>query len=129
MMGRRLAVMSGMTLLAASIGWVLFIGLPRWTAPRQVTTARASAAPATPVEPTRHIRARLYYMGTDGVSLQGVDSEVELGDTTRDQARHLLEALLTTPQVPLVSAIPAGTRLGPCISRPRASPTWTCRAR
>lgn len=111
MMGRRLAITAGMTTLAVSIGWVLFIGLPRWTAPRQVTTARAPSAPATPAEPTRHIRARLYYMGTDGVSLQGVESEVELGDTTRNQARHLLDALLTTPQVPLVSAIPAGTRL------------------
>jgi len=118
-MKRRLAITAVMTLLAVSIGWVLFVGLPRWTAPRLATTApptpsASGAAPATsptPAEPTRHIRARLYYMGSDGVSLQAVDSEVELGETPRDQARHLLEALLTTPQPPVVSAIPAGTRL------------------
>ena len=111
MIGRRLAIMALMTALAVGIGWVLFIGLPRWTAPRQASTAPAAAAPAASAEPTRHIGARLYYMGSDGVSLQSVDSEVELGETPRDQARHLIEALLTTPQAPLVSAIPAGTRL------------------
>ena len=116
-MKRRLALTAVMTLLAVSIGWVLFVGLPRWTAPRLATTAppgpsaAAPATPSTPAEPTRHIRARLYHMGSDGVSLQAVDSEVELGETPRDQARHLLEALLTTPQAPVVSAIPAGTRL------------------
>jgi spore germination protein GerM len=116
-MKRRLAITAVMTLLAVSIGWVLFVGLPRWTAPRLATTAppapsaAAPATPSTPAEPTRHIRARLYYMGADAVSLQPVDSEVELGETPRDQARHLLEALLTTPQAPVVSAIPAGTRL------------------
>jgi len=114
MIRRRLGIMVVMTLLAATIGWVLFVGLPRWTAPRLATAAPSTAAPpapSTPVEPTRHIRARLFYMGSDGVSLQAVDSEVELGETPRDQARHLLDALLTTPQTPLMSAIPAGTRL------------------
>lgn len=111
MIGRRLAIMAVMTALAVGIGWVLFIGLPRWTAPRQAATAPAAAGPAAPAEPTRHILARLYYVGSDGVSLQAADSEVELGETPRDQARHLLEALLTPPQAPLVSAIPAGTRL------------------
>ena len=68
-------------------------------------------------------------MGSDGVSLQAVDSEVELGETPRDQARHLLEALLTTPQTPLVSAIPAGTRLRSLYLTPSALRMWICRAR
>lgn len=68
--------------------------------------AETAAAPATP-----KIRARLFYVAEDGLHLAPVEREVAFGEGTLEQARRIVEAQLETPQPPLVSAIPPGTRL------------------
>jgi hypothetical protein len=108
----RLAGVAAIVVLAVVVGWVLFVGLPRWTAPRQAKVGPATAASAaTPEEPTRKIRAHLYYVASDGLRLQGADREVEFGEGTLEQARHLVEALLEPAPEPLLSPLPAGTSL------------------
>jgi spore germination protein GerM len=97
-----------LTALAALTGWVLFIGLPRWTAPRPAQPAAASpAAPAT----SPKIRARLFYIAPSSTKLQTVEREVQFGDTPASQARRIIEAQLEPAPEPFVSPIPAGTKL------------------
>lgn len=77
----------------------------------------ASPAPASAPSPAsgasagRKIKARLYYVSTDGTTLTGVDREVAYGDGTAAQAREIVSAQLAPVAAPLVSAIPAGTTL------------------
>lgn len=93
--------------LSAAILWVLFVGLPRWTAPKP--PAPAAAAPAA--EATPRIRARLHYMSEDGLRLEPVDREVDAASGTLEQARLLVEAQLQPAPAPLLSVIPVGTTL------------------
>ena len=88
-------------------GWVLFIALPRWTAPKPPTPP----PPQVRTEPTAKIRARLFHLAEDGLRLQPVDSEVPFGDGTLEQGRQLTLALLQPPPQPFVSVIPPGTTL------------------
>jgi hypothetical protein len=107
--GRRLVLATGVAALAAALAWVLFVGLPHWTAPRPAEPPPATAAAAA--VPAPRIRARLYYLSEDGLHLQAADREVYFGEGTAEQARHLVEALLEPAPEPLVSVIPAGTTL------------------
>jgi hypothetical protein len=108
----RAAAIAAIVLLAVVLGWILFVGLPRWTAPRQAAApAPASSSSQQTEEPTRKIRARLYYMTADALRLQGADREVEFGEGTLEQARHLIESLLEPAPESLISPLPAGTRL------------------
>ena len=106
----------GFTALAASIAWVLFIGLPRWTAKRTPqpeephTLTVAEPEPAT-VPSAPHIKARFYYVSDDGLRLRPEEREVLLGTGTAQQARHIVEAQLEPVQAPMASAIPEGTKL------------------
>jgi len=59
----------------------------------------------------RKIRVRLYYVSTDGTKLTAVDHEVAYGDGMSAQAQEIVNAQLQPAVAPLVSAIPAGTRL------------------
>ncbi len=100
--------------LAAALGWVLFVGLPRWTRPApppEDPVVDTRAPEPAPVAATPHIKARLFYLTADGMRLQPTEQEVEFGATTTAQARRLIEAQLLPPQPPLVSAVPAGTTL------------------
>ena len=110
MTARRVLLAAGALAMAAGVAWVVFVGLPRWTAPRPAEPPPPSAAAATPA-PVPKIRARLYYLAEDGLRLQPADQEVYFGEGTAEQARHLVEALLERAPKPLVSVIPAGTRL------------------
>ena len=112
----RVLIALGFTVLAVSIGWVLFVGLPRWTAkptpqPEESRTATvAEPEPATaPSAP--HIKARLYYLSDDGLRLRPEEREILLGTGTAEQARHIVEAQLEPVQPPMASAIPEGTKL------------------
>jgi hypothetical protein len=108
----RVAGVAAIVVLAAGIGWVLFVGLPRWTTPRQAAVQPATAtSPAAPAEPTRKIRAHLYYLAADGLRLEGADREVEFGEGTLEQARHLVDALLEPAPEPLLPPLPAGTQV------------------
>ena len=109
----RLAIVGAVTALAASVAWLLFIALPRWTreAPQETPVASRPAEPEPGEAATPRIKARLFYLSADGMRLQPTEQEVNFGETTTAQARHLVEAQLVPPQPPLVSAIPAGTTL------------------
>jgi hypothetical protein len=107
----RILVASSLAIAATALAWLMFVGLPRWyVAP---ATTRASAAPSTtaPLPPGRKIKARLYYVGDDGMRLVAVEREVLFGEGTVDQAREIINMQIAPVAEPLVSAIPPGTKL------------------
>jgi spore germination protein GerM len=106
---RRAWVLAGAAAGTAVLGWVLFVGLPRWYAPRPGAAAGATAAPDESAE--RKIRATLYYVAESGLELVGVEREVPYAESAVDQAQRLVEAQLRPPEAPLAQAIPEGTAL------------------
>jgi spore germination protein GerM len=117
---QRAGVVAGLTVLAAIVAWVLFVGLPRWTSEESEALDAETAAPASaPSAPTaaaapdaaRTIQARLFYLAPSGTLLQSVEREVAFGESPAAQARHILEAQLQPAPERLISAIPAGTKL------------------
>jgi hypothetical protein len=107
MTARRTWTVVGVLVLAVGLWWVLFIALPRWTAPKPATPA----PPQVRTEPTAKIRARLFHLAEDGLRLQAREAEVPFGDGTLEQGRQLALALLERPPEPFISVIPAGTAL------------------
>ena len=89
--------------IAVALGFV-----PRW--PLETTETAVAAEPAPPPA-TPKIRARLFYVSDDGLQLVPVEREVPFGGNTIEQARCIVEAQLESPPPPLVSPIPAGTKL------------------
>jgi len=73
--------------------------------------APQAVAPATPATPQRKITATLFYVAADGISLQPQQREVTFGEPVSEQARHIIEAQIAPAPQPLVSAVPAGTKL------------------
>ena len=108
---QRAALVAGITAAAAITGWVLFIGLPRWTTPPAVQSAPAVAASAAAPATSPKIRARLFYVATSSAKLHAVEREVEFGDTPTTQARRIVEAQLEPAPDSYLSPIPQGTRL------------------
>jgi len=103
-------------IIYSALGAVLVVGLvvlffvgPRWlvSAPPEEPDAAVAAASSN----VRKIRARLLYVAEDGVRLSPVEQEVIYGEGTVEQAKRIIEAQVAQPQPPLVSAIPAGTKL------------------
>src|SRR5688500_1631113 len=107
-MGRRAAIVA--LLVAATLAgiWMIFA-----RAPGLYNTAAPAAAPADTPAPAaeRKIKATLYYISEDGLSLVGVEREVAFGDSIVEQGRRILEAQLREAPAPFASAIPAGTAL------------------
>ena len=89
--GTRLAGAAGVLALTAGLGWVLFVGLPRWTRPvpppEDLAVTRVPEPP--PVAATPRIKARLFYLTADGMRLRPTEQEVEFGATATAQARRL----------------------------------------
>jgi spore germination protein GerM len=112
MTARATALFALLAAVAIGAGWLLFVGLPRWyggsTASRTAaaTTSEPAAAPDG-----RKIKVRLFYVSEDGTRLTSVEREVPYAEQTVSQARRIIEAQLAPVEAPLVSAIPAGTRL------------------
>lgn len=107
-MSRRVLAAVAIAALTIAGGWLLFVGLPRWSGSRTVETAPApAAAPAA----ERKITATLYFISEDGLSLVGVQREVPFGDPVDEQARRIIEAQLGSATPPLSSAIPEATTL------------------
>ena len=111
-MQRRHVVAAAIVVFGAAAAWILFVGMPRWSLARQAPPA-AAAGPATasPTAEVRKITATLYYVGDDGMALVPARREVPFGATVAEQARAIIEAQLAAPPPPLVSAVPAGTKL------------------
>jgi spore germination protein GerM len=102
---------AGLVSVAALLSWVLFIGLPRWYATPRAPQAPPPAEATTPAEPERKIKARLFYVADDGRSLTSVEREVAYGADPGAQAKAILEAQIAPAAEPLLSAVPAGTKL------------------
>jgi hypothetical protein len=105
--GRR-TIVAGLLIISAVIGWLLFVGLPRWYGPAKSGPVAATSAP---LPPGRKIKARLFYVTEDGTKLSGMERDVAYGDGTIEQAKEIINAQITPTGEPLVSAIPSGTRL------------------
>ena len=103
--------------LYLGIAAVLGVGLlglylvgPRWLSTSPAAPTEESSAPAAETD-ARKIRARLFYVDDAGTGLIDSDQEVVYGQGTIEQATRIVEAQLTAPPAPLVSAIPPGTKL------------------
>ena len=110
MTARRAAQTAGLTLIAAGLGWLLFVGLPRWYGPR-APGAVAAAPSQPPAPPGRKIKAHLFYVTDEGTQLTGVERDVPFGDGPVEQARQIIAAEIAPVAEPLVSPVPAGTTL------------------
>ena len=108
---RRALTIGGVALLGIVIGWVLFVGVPRWYTARATRTVAASPAPIAPPPPGRKIKAHLYYVADDGLRLTSVERDIAYGEGTLAQAREIVAAQIAPVAEPLVSAVPTGTRL------------------
>jgi spore germination protein GerM len=106
-------VMPGLIALAAvGLAWLLFVRLPsRYEGTPASSPPRPAAAAAPATTPSGNIKAQLFYLGEDGVSLTAVEREVPFGENTVEQAKAIVGAQIAPAAAPLVSAIPAGTTL------------------
>jgi hypothetical protein len=110
---RRAAFAALIAVAAIGIGWLLFVGLPRWYGGPVRTTA--AAPPSNPAsDDVRKIKARLFYVSQDGTRLTSVEREVPFAEQTVAQARRIVEAQLA-PVAPTPPAPPAA-------SAPQAAP-------
>jgi spore germination protein GerM len=107
--GRTVAV-TLLTLVAAGLAWLLFVGLPRWY-DEPTKAAAAAPPPPVPAPPGRKIKALLFYVSEDGARLTGVERDVTYGSGTVQQAAQIIAAQIAPVSEPLVSAIPPGTML------------------
>ena len=113
-MRARTIAMAGVGVAALAIVSLLVFGLTRRYGPSvQQTTVAAARVPPAPPPPAsgRKIKAHLYYVGDDGLTLSGVERDIALGESTLEQARLLIAAQIAPVPEPAVSAIPAGTTL------------------
>jgi hypothetical protein len=110
MMDRRIAIIAAVIVAAFAGVWMLIAHRsppPSTTAtPTGATTETAAAAAAEP-----KIKATLFYISEDGLSLPGVQRDVPFGDPIVEQARRIVEAQLGDAPPPYASPVPGGTRL------------------
>ena len=105
---RAIVIYSGLAVvLSVALVVMLFLG-PRWLATSEPEHAAALGAATSNA---RKIRARLFYVSEDGTRLLPVDQEVVYGEGTIEQAKRIIEAQVAPPKMPLVSAVPLGTKL------------------
>jgi spore germination protein GerM len=113
-MNARTAAVAGILMVTLAGGLILFIGLPRWSGsrPEASTASPPQSGPVAqqPAAAARKITATLFYVSDDGMTLTGAQREVPFAATVPEQARAILEVQLA-PAAPLVSAIPADTKI------------------
>jgi hypothetical protein len=107
-MPRRLVLPVAIAVVGIAGGWLLFVALPRWYAPKPAAPAVPAPAPATA---ERKITATLYYVADNGAELVGVQREVPFGEPVLEQAKRIIEAQIAPVSPPVASAIPSGTML------------------
>jgi len=107
---RHIVQTAGLTIAAAGLGWLLFVGLPRWYGPR-APGAVAAAPSQPPAPPGRKIKAHLFYVADEGTLLTSVERDVTYGEGTIEQAKAIINAQIAPATEPLVSPVPAGTTL------------------
>jgi hypothetical protein len=109
-MSRQTTIVGALTLAALVSLWAIVAIAPRWYG--RAAPAMATREAIAPSGPERKIKATLYYVSEDGLSIVPVEREVPFGEPIVDQARRIIESQLgSAPPAPLVSPIPAGTAL------------------
>lgn len=108
-MVRRMALGSLVVLVIVALVWMVAAIAPR--IPMRSVPAAASPASVAPSGPERKIKATLYYISEDGLSLPGVQREIPFADSIAEQARRIVEAQLTDAPPPYASPVPGGTTL------------------
>ena len=108
-MDRRIAIIAAVILVAFAGVWSLVVYRSRGPAPAPAAAPGTDTAAAAAAEPK--IKATLYYISEDGLSLPGVQRDVPFGDPIVEQARRIIEVQLAAAPPPYGSAIPAGTKL------------------
>lgn len=109
---RRRATVAGLlVILATALVWLFVIVGSRRLAEKAASAPTASVLPEPPPAPGRRIKAQLFYVAEDGLSLSGVEREVPYAEQAVDQAREIINAQLAPVDQPLVSAVPGGTVL------------------
>lgn len=103
--GLRIAIASGIVLLGVGL-WLVTL-VPGWVSRNP---AVESPSPTPEASSARRIQATLFFVSDDGTALTPVVRDVPYGETTVEQARHILTAQVHTPDG-LVSAIPTGTNV------------------
>jgi len=110
-MSRLMAVVAAITVAGFAVLWLVIVKAPGWYGPSAPAATATAAAVAAVAGPERKIKATLYYVSEDGLSLVGAEREIPFGEPIVEQARRILEAQLREAPAPLASAIPAGTAL------------------
>ena len=113
-MTTRLRLAAASLVLAGIAGvWLLFVALPAWYAPAPSGEPASTAGGATPTATAgvRKIKATLFYVSADGLSLAGVERDVPYGEGPVEQARLIVEEQLKAAPEPYASALPPGTTL------------------
>ena len=110
-MVRRTAIVAVIIILALAGVWTFFTQAPRWSGARTAPAATPQQPAGSPGVPERKIKATLYSVAEDGLSIVGSEREVPFADPVVAQARRIVEAQLEPPAAPMVSAIPPGTTL------------------
>jgi Sporulation and spore germination len=108
-MSRRMALGAAIVVAALAGVWILFSMAPQWYGRRAPVAVVVPTA--TPTGPERKIKATLYYVSEDGLSLPGIQREIPFGEPIVEQARRIVEAQLAAAPPPYVSPVPAGTSL------------------
>ncbi|HSC29371.1 MAG TPA: GerMN domain-containing protein [Vicinamibacterales bacterium] len=109
---RRPVVLAAIALLVAAGAWMLVTGLLRWSGQPVAEAPPETPAPApAPAAGERRIKATLYFISEDGMSLVGTQRDVPFGESVLEQARHIVEAQIGPAPEPLASAVPPGTTL------------------
>lgn len=102
---------------AVALGWTFMASVSRvLRTPAPTPVAEAPPTPAqtteTPAPAVPRIKATLYFASENSTGLVPVEQEIPLAEGVVGQARALVEAQLNaTPAAPLISVIPAGTKL------------------
>jgi sporulation and spore germination protein len=111
-MDKRIAIIAALILAAFATVWLV---VSRRSAQPATRPGTPGAAPTTDAASTAaaepKIKATLYYVSEDGLSLPGVQREVLFGDPVVEQAKRIVEAELGDAPPPYASPIPRGTRL------------------
>ena len=110
MTATRLSTFVAVAITCGLLGGWLVVRSPRWLK-RPATYAPAASVPVLSSPPGRKIKARVFYVAEEGDRLTSVERDVAFGEGTGEQARQLIDAQIAPVAEPLVSAVPAGTKL------------------
>jgi hypothetical protein len=103
----RAAIVAGVALLVGIVSILLYLVLRSPDAPPATAGSTPDAAAAGP---SRTIKARLFYVSADGMRLTSVERDVPFAEGA-EQAREIVAAQIAPVAEPLLSAVPAGTKL------------------